>query len=65
MCEGASGSRAGLHCPHMAGTKLHSLKHPSQQARQRPRDADAAILCPLVFPSQLSLILWFVNSMET
>lgn len=48
---------ASFPCPHLADPKLHSLKHHCKEVRQRPSDAAADILCPLVFPSQLSLIL--------
>lgn len=40
---------------------LHSLKKPS---KQRPSCADAVVLSPLIFPSQLSFILRFANSMQ-
>lgn len=70
VCEGVSGSMVGLPClPASYPCGRHKTAQPKKcckQARQGPSDAAAAdILCPLVFPSQLSLILWFVNSMET
>lgn len=51
-------------CPHMVDIKLHSLKKPSEHAKQRPSHADAVILCLLILPSQLSFILRFVDSMQ-
>lgn len=71
MCEGASGVWLGSKdsavslpiflCPHMEDITLHSLKKPS---KQRPSCADAIMLSLLIFPSQLSFILRFINSMQ-
>lgn len=62
----------GLHClpatfPASAhGRRKTALpeKRPSKHAKQRPSHADAVILCPLIFLSQLAFILRFVNSMQ-